>query len=93
MDTSPSISIGTAFAHCASTGSYWWGIVIVALICVAGWAFIQIKLAKSMDVSTIQKVWATVCLFAIMIAIFMRPCMVATNTSVTMAAAGHWLGY
>lgn len=93
MDSTQSISIGMAFAHCASTSSYWWGIVIVIAFLIAGWIVIEKFIAKSQDPSNAEKVWMVVCLFAIGVAVFMRPCEVAVNTSIEMAARGHYLGY
>lgn len=93
MDSTSSISLSQAFAHCSSTSSYWWGIVIVILVLLAGWSAIKFYFSKKFDTSNMEKAWLVITVFAIGIAIFMRPCNVAVNTSVAMAAAGHWLGY
>lgn len=93
MDTVKSISLSQAFAHCASTGSYWWGLGIVLAIVIAVIIGI-IVFEKSAEVNPFVKMFLVfACMAAILMAVFMRPCDVAANTSEEMAAKGHYLGY
>jgi hypothetical protein len=95
MDTSKPISLALAFHHCASTSSYWIWLAVVLAICLGGWVAILVSAKKKpeWDPNTVMLVWGVACLFAIAIAVFARPCDVAANTSVNMAAKGLWLGY
>lgn len=87
------ISLGHAFRHCASTGSYWGWIIaalVLAIVCIVVIARIQ----RKTEVNPVVKIiLAFVCLAFILGSIFIRPCTVAQNTSEAMAARGHYLGY
>lgn len=95
MDTSKSISLALAFHHCASTSSYWVWLAIVLAICAIGWVAIFAYANKNpqWEPNSVKLVWGVVCLFAVGLAVFSRPCDVAANTSVIMAAHNQWLGY
>jgi len=93
MDTSPHISLGQAFAHCASTGSYW---LWIAIACVASVITI-VLLTRANNKSEVNGMVKMVIYFAIAAAIlcsiFVRPTSVCQNTSVDAAARGNYLGY
>lgn len=93
MDTTKSITLGQAFAHCASTSSYWWGIFIV--LALIGLAILgMVKFSQKTEINPYVKmalVFAMVA--AIFLAVFMRPVDVHVNTSQAAAARGHYLGY
>lgn len=93
MDSTQQISLGQAFSHCASTGSYWLEIAI-ALAVSAGIIFVWIKAAKTQEVNVIiQIILRFVIALLILCSIMVRPCNVMVNTSQEMAARGHYLGY
>jgi bacteriorhodopsin len=93
MDTSQSISLHAAFAHCASTGSYWLWIVIAFVASIIA-LYLLTKANNKAEVNSLVKI---IIYFAVLVAIgcsiFVRPCSVMVNTSVDAAARGHYLGY
>jgi formate-dependent nitrite reductase membrane component NrfD len=93
MDTTKSITLGQAFAHCASTGSYWlWiGIALAFIIGTSIGMFVYSKKTEINPIVKIALVFAMVA--ALFCSIFIRPCDVAQNTSQAAAARGHYLGY
>lgn len=94
MDPNKTISFGTAFAHCASTSSWWLSLGITVLILVALWIALEVEAKKAnFDPSNVEKVLLVVTVFAIGLALLMRPAEVAANTSIAEAAKGLWLGY
>lgn len=94
MNPNQSISFSTAFAHCASTGSWWLSLGITVIILAALWIALEIEAKKAnFDPSVVEKVLLVVTVFALGLAILMRPCEVAANTSIASAAKGMWLGY
>lgn len=93
MDTTKNISLHAAFAHCASTGSYWLWIGI-ALVLAVGMLYVLTRANNQSEVD--GRVKMAVYFFALAIvlcSIFVRPCTVSQNTSEAMAARGHYLGY
>lgn len=93
MDTTKSITLGQAFAHCASTGSYWLWIAIT-LVLVVGTAIGMFLYAKKTEINPYVKLALIFAMVAsLFCCVFIRPCSVAVSTSVTMAAKNHWLGY
>lgn len=93
MDTTKSITLGQAFAHCASTSSYWIWIAIAVLASVACFIIIY-RIQKTTEVNGYVKIiLAFACVAAIVASIFLRPCDVAANTSSAAAARGNFLGY
>jgi hypothetical protein len=89
------ISFGRALHYCASTSSYWSGIIIVlivAAILVAGVIVYQNK--KGVEVNPVAKVIGA---FAVVVAIFIavlgRPANIAANTTQEQAARGVYIGY
>ena len=93
MDTTKSITLGQAFAHCASTSSYWWGIGIT-LVLIAACAIGMFVYSKKSEINPYVKmalVFAMVA--ALFCCVFIRPCSVAVNTSQAAASRGHYLGY
>jgi len=87
------ISLGQAFAHCASTGSYWLWIVI-ALVASILTAVILTRANNKSEVNPMVKMAIYFAIAAaILCSIFVRPCSVAANTSVEAAARGNYLGY
>ena len=92
--THANISFALAFNHCMHTTSYWIWFIILPIIAVVGGLLINYIGKKSdKDIATAQKVWWILVAFAIMFAIFARPCDVAANTSLSAAAHNQWLGY
>lgn len=93
MDTTKSITLGQAFAHCASTGSYWLWIAI-ALVFIIGTTISMFVYAKKTEINPYVKI---ILIFAMVVAlfcsVFIRPCDVHVNTSQAAAARGHYLGY
>lgn len=87
------ISLGQAFAHCASTTSYWvWIAIVLAFIAIG--SFIMWKVSKTTEINGFVKIIVVFAfLAALFLSVFMRPCDVAANTSIEMAAKGHYLGY
>jgi hypothetical protein len=94
MDTSRSITFGQAWAHCASTGSYWTWLAIIVVLTIGAIVGIKVWANKqNKDLDKYVLVAAIIGAMAIACAIFGRPAQVAANTSVNMAAKGHYLGY
>lgn len=93
MDTTKTITLGQAFAHCAGTSSYWLWIAITLVLCGAC-AFGMYKYSQKQELNPYVRI---VLMFAIVVAIFacvfLRPTSVCQNTSTAMAARGHFLGY
>lgn len=93
MDTTKSITLSQAFAHCASTGSYWLWIGIAVLFCAVV-SFMWYKAAQKTEVNPYVKIFlAFVMLVAIVCSVFIRPVDVHVNTSTKMSKSNHWLGY
>lgn len=93
MDTSKSISLGQAFAHCASTSSYWICMAL-AIVLALGCIVVIARIQRKTEVNPyVKNILAFICLALIVASIFLRPCTVAQNTSVDAAARGHYLGY
>lgn len=93
MDTTQQITLSQAFAHCASTGSYWLWIAIALAACGLT-CFLWYKAAKNNPVNIIIQIVLTFAMVAaIVCSILIRPCDVAANTSRAAAARGHFLGY
>lgn len=93
MDTTKSITLAQAFAHCASTGSYWLWIAIT-LVLVAGCSIGMWKYAQKQEINPyVKMVLVFIMVAAIFACVFIRPCDVAANTSQAAAARGHYLGY
>jgi len=88
------ISWGQAWAHCASTGSYWAWIAIFFAVGLIGLLVINAaaKIANK-DPYVAKLVWCILFVFLLALAVFMRPSQVAANTSQAEAAKGLWLGY
>lgn len=87
------ISLGHAFGHCASTGSYWLWIVIALVVSLGIIVCLTIANNKT-EVNPMVKVGLYfVCLAFVLCSIFVRPCTIAQNTSEKMAAEGHYIGY
>lgn len=93
MDTTQSITLSQAFAHCASTSSYWvW--IGIALVVDAVILILLTKANNKAEVNPMVKMLIYFfCLAFVMCSIFIRPCNVHVNTSVEMAKRGHYLGY
>jgi hypothetical protein len=93
QDTSPSITLSQAFAHCASTGSYWlWiGIAVVFDLLVV------VELIRYQKKNEVASYWVAIICFVLlsilMLSVFKDPVNVHVNTSVNMAAQNKWLGY
>lgn len=87
------ISLGHAFRHCGSTGSYWLWIVLALLAAIAAY-MVVVRIQKKTEVNPLVKIiLAFVCVAFILGSIFMRPCTIAQNTSEAAAARGHYIGY
>jgi hypothetical protein len=93
MDTTKNISLAQAFAHCASTGSYWWGLIITLAIVAVVITGLVIASKKTEVNPLVKMLLVFACVAAIALAIFMRPTNLAANTSEAAAARGHYLGY
>lgn len=86
------ISLGKAFAHCASTGSYWAWLGVALLIVIIG-AIIIKKSLKTSDWSTGHIIGIFGLLVILLLAIFLRPEDIAANTTEEQAARGVFIGY
>lgn len=93
MDTSKSISLGQAFAHCAGTSSYWVWIGIAVVLSIASAVLLTRANNKAEVNPFIKMVIYFAIAAAILCSIFVRPTSVCQNTSVDMAAKGDYLGY
>jgi hypothetical protein len=94
MDSTKAISWGQAWAHCASTGSYWVWIAIFLIVGFIGLLVINASAKNAnKDPYVIRLVWCILFTFLLGLAIFMRPSQVAANTSQASAARGQYLGY
>ena len=93
MDSTKNISLHAAFAHCASTGSYWLWIVIAVVASIIA-LFLLTKANNKTEVNPLVKIIVYFAVAAaILCSIFVRPTSVQANTSEAMAARGHYLGY
>lgn len=93
MDTTQQITLSQAFAHCASTGSYWLWIAI-ALVACGITCFLWYKAAQKSEVNIYVRLFLTFAMIAaIVCSILVRPVNVRVNTSSAAAARGHFLGY
>lgn len=87
------ISLGWAFAHCATTGSYWLWIIIAVLASIAA-AVILTRANNKSEVNPMVKMLVYFAIaVAILCSIFVRPCNVAANTTEEQAARGVYIGY
>lgn len=87
------ISLGHAFRHCTSTGSYWLWIVLALVFSIAC-LLIIFRMERKTEVNPMVKIGlAFLSIAFIMGSIFIRPCTIAQNTSEKMAAEGHYIGY
>lgn len=93
MGTSPHISLGQAFAHCASTGSYWLWIAIALVVSVIVLVILTRANNKAEVSGMVKMIIYFAVLAAVLCSIFVRPTSVCQNTSVDAAARGNYLGY
>lgn len=86
------ISLGEAFKHCASTGSYWLWLAIALVIFIGG--CIGLKKSYDNDGWSTGKNFVLFVLIGILIsAILLRPADIAANTTKEQAARGVYIGY
>lgn len=87
------ITLGQAFSHVAKSFGYWVWIIVVALGSSVFWfKFLKGKAGHNPGLgTTLPLMFAT--LLLLMIAIFMRPCEVAANTTVEQMLRGVYIGY
>lgn len=87
------ISLGEAFKHCASTGSYWLWLTISLLIFCVG----VLGLKKSYDQEGSWSSGKSFVLFLLvgilLTAILLRPTEISANTTKEQAARGVFIGY
>jgi len=87
------ISLGHAFRHCASTGSYWFWIVIAVVASIGIIVGLTVANNKA-EVNPMVKMSLYFLVAALVLgSIFARPCTLAQNTSEAAAARGNYIGY
>lgn len=84
------ISLGHAFAHCSSTFSYWFFIVIGFVLVIAAFIFAA-KIKTWEDAPRWYLRAGAIALLIIFI--FFRPVEVKQNTTEEQAARGIYIGY
>lgn len=88
VDPSDNITFGQAFSKVSRSFSYWLWIVIACLPLVV---YLGITLWGKVEEFKLPILFVLVAV--LLIAIFMRPCEVAANTTVEQAARGVYIGY
>jgi hypothetical protein len=87
------ISLGQAFAHCASTDSYWIWIIIAVVVSITAGMILTRANSKS-EVNPMVKMLVYFAIAALILcSIFVRPCTIAANTTQEQAARGVYIGY
>jgi hypothetical protein len=87
------VSLGQAFGHVAQSFGYWvW--VILTVIGTVVTLVISLKQYGNRDIDgKAFSLRMAVCIALLLLAVLMRPCEVAANTTVEQAARGAWIGY
>lgn len=83
------ITLGQAFGHVAQSGVYWLFVIAAALALIV--ACVLISRGPGWTGQTFLVAFAL--LAVLLLAIFLRPCDVAANTTVEQAMRDKWLGY
>lgn len=84
------IPFSQAFAHCASTGSFWaWIVVAVILAAVAVYGYI----INAREGNPYSPLYLGAALLVIGLALFYRPGEISVNTTPEQAARGVFIGY
>lgn len=88
------ISLGQAFAYCATLSAYWIWIGVVVFLLAGGLIAAEIfGRKKNVDVSGFKMVWSIIFILLLALTIGGWPFSVSQNTSKADAAQGKYIGF
>lgn len=92
MDSTKTIPWSMAWQHCASTASYWIGIIaiiIAGLLLFLGVKWLERKLDK--DMNWLELLVVAIAIAALLFAVMSAPSTIAANTSWAMYYRHHFI--